>query len=128
MHKYPLASMRELTYEFELTSKSPEGAGKRLQERLKRDAGFNETYQEPADAAVLGHSWLPPDEREYIISDGDLPEDPTGKTCHVWNGKEIVRKKIPNLGLCLKAGDHVEKFLVNAALTQTMEASVEILD
>ena len=97
MHKYRLAPMRQLTYEFELTSKSPEGAGKRLQERLKRDAGFKEeTYKEPVDAVLLGHSWLPPDEVEYIISGDDLPKDPTGKTCHVWNGKEIVRKKIPD--------------------------------
>ena len=95
MHKYRLAPMRGLTYEFELTSKSPEGAGKRLQERLKRDAGFgDETYKEPNDAVLSAHSWFPPDEMEFIISGGDLPVDPTGKTCHVWNGEKIVRKKI----------------------------------
>jgi hypothetical protein len=94
MHKYRLAPMRGLTYEFEMTSKSPEAAGKRLQERLKRDAGLKKSYKEPDDAVLLGHSWFPPDEVEFIISGGNLPEDPTGKTCHVWNGKDIVRKKI----------------------------------
>jgi len=94
MHKYQLLPMRGLTYSFDITSKSPEGAGKRLQERLKRDAGFADSYKEPNDAALFGHAWAPPDEMEYIISGGDLPVDPTGKTCHVWNGEKIVRRKI----------------------------------
>jgi hypothetical protein len=94
LKKYRLIPMRELTYAFEIAAHSPEGASKRLQERLKRDAGFGESYKEPGDATLFGHSWFPPDEVGYIISGGDLPEDPTGKTCHVWDGKKITRKKI----------------------------------
>jgi hypothetical protein len=95
MHKYRLSPVRELRYTFDLTAKSPEGASKRLQERLKRDAGYENSYKEPDDATLFGHSWFPPDEMEFIISGGDLPVDPTEKTCHVWNGEKIVRKKIP---------------------------------
>ncbi len=93
--KYRLKPLRGLTYAFEITSKSPEGAGTRLQERLKRNAGYADSYKEPDDAVVVGHSWFPPDEVGYIITGGDLPEDPTGKTCHVWNGKEIARVEVP---------------------------------
>ena len=91
---YRIVPMRGVTYVFDIKSQSPEKACERLHERLKRDAGLAETYKEPHDAAVFGHSWFPPEEVGYLISGGDLPEDPTGKTCHVWNGTKIVRMKI----------------------------------
>lgn len=72
---------------------SPEGACKKLHERLKRDAG-TKPRPVPDDAMPGAYSWMPPEECSYVLSGGDVPVDPTGNSFMTWNGKKFVREKI----------------------------------
>lgn len=74
--------------------KTAHTACKRINEWMKRDSNPTGRASIPDNATPCGYYWTPVEETPYIVSGGEIPDDPTGETVHVWNGKMVTKVSI----------------------------------
>jgi hypothetical protein len=100
MPPYRIRVKLEQFFDIEVNGKNANTAGKRINEWLKRDSSPTGHADIPEHATPCDYYWTPVEEMPYIVSGGELPDDPTGEVIHVWDGEKIAKV---NLEVACKA-------------------------
>ncbi len=81
-------------FEFDVEAEKPENALNRLRARNRADL----SPDMPENARLISSTWVDPSEEgsAWIFRNETLPKDPTGRTVHTWDGKEIRTQKLPD--------------------------------
>jgi len=92
--EYEILITQSNVYRHKVVAESAENALKTLRTRVK---ACNGSKQIPPELILVFSSWPDPSEdgETWMIRGGDLPKDPTEKTCHAWDTQKLRTKKLP---------------------------------
>ncbi|MDD3287459.1 MAG: hypothetical protein PHX43_00435 [Alphaproteobacteria bacterium] len=92
--EYEILTPCSLVLKHKVIAESAENALKTLRARVRAYNGSNEPYAH--GAKLCFSSWPDPGEKgeSWMIRGGNLPNDPTGKTCHSWDAEKITTKEL----------------------------------
>ncbi|MDD3181185.1 MAG: hypothetical protein PHD48_00020 [Alphaproteobacteria bacterium] len=93
--EYEILITQSNVYKHKVVAESAENALKTLRTRVR---ACNGTKQTPPEAILVFSSWPDPSEdgETWMIRGGDLPKDPTEKTCHAWDAQKVSLKNLPD--------------------------------